>query len=241
MGFVFGNDVIYHKTGGYYIWRPKNTRWIRRWDPGVFVNYYQTASTGKLQQADINIFPVWIIFKDNSKLTWDIFLNRQQIDFAFSPLSIPIAKGAYNYVRNSVAYASDASKKLSGSLAYEWGGYYNGSLKGLNTWVRFAPLPRISLRADYTRNAFRGVGVQEQDSNIDLYSGELRMAYNPRLQASLFYQYNSLDQQGRWNARGSWEFAPLSFLYIVFNETSFKNLPVKNQSVINKISYLKQF
>ncbi len=241
MGFVFGNNVIYHKAGGYYIWRPKNINWIRRWDPGVFVNYYQTASNGKLQQAEVDIFLVWIFFKDNSLLTWDIFLNRQEVDFDFRPVSIPIARGNYSYVRNNIAYAADASKKLSGRLSYEWGGYYNGRLSAIVAWLRFAPIPNISLRADYTRNGFKEVGVNKQNVNIDLYSGELRLAYNPRIQASLFYQYNSLDNQGRWNARGSWEFAPLSFLYLVFNETAFRNSPIRNQSVINKISYLKQF
>jgi hypothetical protein len=38
------------------------------------------------------------------------------------------------------------------------------------------------------------------------------MAANPRMQVSAFYQYNSFDERGRWNIRGSWEFAPLSFL-----------------------------
>ncbi len=241
MGFVFGNDVIYHKAGGYYIWRPKNIKWIRRWDPGVFVNYYQTAGNGKVQQADIDIFPVWIFFKDNSLLTWDIFLNRQEVDVDFRPLSIPISQGSYFYKRNNIAYSSDASKRLSGKLSYEWGGYYNGKLSSTSTWLRFAPIPNISLRADYTRNVLKEVGVNKESVHIDLYSGELRLAYNPRIQASLFYQYNSFDNQGRWNARGSWEFAPLSFLYIVFNETSIKNSSIRNQSVINKITYLKQF
>jgi hypothetical protein len=51
----------------------------------------------------------------------------------------------------------------------------------------------------------------------------------------------SADKQGQWNVRGSWEFAPLSFLYIVFNESDFRETPVKNQSFISKLTYLKQF
>jgi hypothetical protein len=241
MGFVFGNDVIYHKTGGYYIWRPKKLSLIRRWDPGVFVHYYQSASTGKLQQAEIDIFPLWIFFKDNSKLTWDVFLHRQEIDFEFQPLSIPIAQGSYFYTRNNMAYSSDASKKLSGSVAYEWGSYYNGKLRATSCWLRYAPMPNLSLRADYSNNHFKGIGEIQQDITVDVYSAELRLAYTPRLQASLFYQYNSLDKQGRWNMRASWEFAPLSFLYIVFNESAYKDNPMRNQSIINKITYLKQF
>jgi hypothetical protein len=61
------------------------------------------------------------------------------------------------------------------------------------------------------------------------------------MQLSAFYQYNTFDKRARWNARGSWEFAPLSFLYLVFNESSFRDNPVQNQSFISKLTYLKQF
>jgi hypothetical protein len=75
----------------------------------------------------------------------------------------------------------------------------------------------------------------------NLYNAELRTALNPQLQLSAFYQYNSYDHQGQWNARASWEFAPLSFLYLVYNQNDFAGSPVTSQSVITKISYLKQF
>jgi hypothetical protein len=61
------------------------------------------------------------------------------------------------------------------------------------------------------------------------------------MQLSAFYQYNTFDERGRWNVRGSWEFAPLSFVYVVFNENDFRQTDSRNRSVINKISYLKQF
>ena len=61
------------------------------------------------------------------------------------------------------------------------------------------------------------------------------------MQVSGFYQYNTFDKRGRWNIRGSWEFAPLSFVYLVFNESSFRDSPVQNQSFISKLTFLKQF
>ncbi|MCW5911011.1 MAG: hypothetical protein KIT62_08050 [Cyclobacteriaceae bacterium] len=69
----------------------------------------------------------------------------------------------------------------------------------------------------------------------------MRLAWDANIQLSLFYQYNSFNEQGRWNVRGSWQFAPLSFLYLVFNETNFINSQERNQSGICKLSYLKQF
>jgi hypothetical protein len=68
-----------------------------------------------------------------------------------------------------------------------------------------------------------------------------RLAANPRMQLSAFYQYNTFDERGRWNVRGSWEFAPLSFVYLVLNENDIRQTNSRNRSEINKISYLRQF
>jgi len=243
MGFVFANNTLYHNPGGYFIWRPKGKlgRLIRRWDPGAYINYYQNANNLKLQQADIYLFPVYIIFQSGGFLEYAITPTWQQIDFPFQQLGIPIPQQQYFYTRQYVSHRTDQSKKLSLVTKFEWGNYYNGYLQTLLVTGRVAPIPNIALSGTYERNHFRRLGANRQDLNTDLVTASLRLAYNPRLQASVFYQYNSFDERGRWNVRGSWEFAPLSFLYVVFNETNFRHSLVKSQSVINKITYLKQF
>ncbi|HYE56381.1 MAG TPA: DUF5916 domain-containing protein, partial [Chitinophagaceae bacterium] len=243
MGFVFATNTLYHNPGGYYIWRPKGKlgKLIRRWDPGAYINLYQHAGNLQLQQADIYLFPVYIILQSGGFIEYAITPTWQNIDFSFQQLSIPIEQKKYFYTRQYVAYNTDQSKKLSLASKYEWGRYYNGNLQTLLLTGRLAPLPNIALSCTYERNHFRDLGLYREDLETDLITASLRLAYNPRIQASVFYQYNSFDQQGRWNVRGSWEFAPLSFLYVVFNETSFRNSPVQHQSIINKITYLKQF
>ena len=77
---------------------------------------------------------------------------------------------------------------------------------------------------------------------VDLISFGTRFALNPRLQISSFYQYNSFDQQGRLNIRASWEYQPLSFVYLVFNDAQIDDEfnPLSEQQVISKISLIKQ-
>ncbi len=241
MGFVFQNDVIQHNPGGYYIVRPKGKRWnwIRRWDPGVFVNYYQNASDGRFQSAEIDIFPVYFIFQDGGKFTGSILPTWEH--FFFQPLGIAVAPGNYYYTRYQLYYRSDASKKISSSLSYQWGNYYNGTLQEVEAGIRLAPVPNIAFSAEYTYNGIHNLGEEATNKDLHLLTGELRLAYNPRIRASAFYQYNTATQQGRWNVRGSWEFAPLSFLYLVFNDHSFRDSPLQNQSLIGKLTYLKQF
>ena len=109
--------------------------------------------------------------------------------------------------------------------------------------LRYAPLPNIAITGDYEHNNINGVGILEEDLDTDLYSASLRLALNPKVQLSSFYQYNSFDKQGRWNIRFSWEYMPLSFIYLVFNDTQTDLFdPVQRTTqFISKITFLKQF
>lgn len=241
MGFVYQNNVVKHNPGGYLIIRPKNIKWIRSYEPDLFANYYHNAHDGKFQQADIYASPVFIFFRDNSFLQSSVYLNWQRINFDFGIFDIPIAQKDYFYPRYSFAYNTDKSAKIAVGSTYQFGNFYNGNLNTLSANIRIAPLPNIAFTGDYEFNQVRNLGINGIDKDVQLFTAGLRLAYNPRIQLSGFYQFNSFNDQNRWNIRGSWEFAPLSFIYIVFNESNFKNLPINNQSIINKITFLKQF
>jgi hypothetical protein len=59
----------------------------------------------------------------------------------------------------------------------------------------------------------------------------------------LLYQYNSFDNRSRVNLRGSWEFQPLSFLYLVYNsnQSTLDRITQRSDQAIAKLTYLKQF
>lgn len=243
MGFVFANNTIHHNPGGYYIWRPKGKlgKLIRRWDPGFFVNYYQNANDFSQQESSLYIFPIYIITSSNAQIEYSVFPTWQLYNFSFAILGRDIPIGNYYVTRQLIRYESDASKKASIESKYEFGGYFNGKLNTLTLSGRLAPIPNIALTASYEHSNFKDFGVKNEDFRTDLYSVGLRVAPNPRIQLSSFYQYNTFDSRGRLNLRGSWEFAPLSFLYLVFNESNFRENSTQNQSFISKVSFMKQF
>lgn len=243
MGFVRQKDVIRHNPGGYYVWRPKND-WIRRWDPGVFVNYNHDATDPtSFQQASLYIFPIYTWFKDNSFLEVSTTPTWQNINFDFAPLGLQIEQDRYFYARYLARYNTDQSKKWSARVGVDFGDFYNGTRTTINAAARFAPIPHATLSLDYERNDINGVGLLQEDLITDLYTANLRLALNPRLQLSTFYQYNSFNEQGRWNIRFSWEYMPLSFIYLVFNDTQTDIFdPVQRSTqFISKITFLKQF
>ncbi|MCG8323021.1 MAG: carbohydrate binding family 9 domain-containing protein [Cytophagales bacterium] len=244
MGFVFQKNVIWHNPGGYFIWRPKNIPWIRRFDPGAFFNYYHDASEpGNFQQGSIYLFPIYLIFTNGSFFQYAIFPTWQNINFDFAPLDIPIAQDDYYYTRHQINFNTDRSAKFSLSGNVNWGKFYNGIRTTIEGGLRFAPIPHATLTADYEYNNLKNLGEANENLKTHLTTIGSRFALNPRLQLSAFYQYNTFDDQGRWNIRGSWEYRPLSFIYIVFNDNRISGLeqPFEEQQLIGKITFLKQF
>jgi len=88
------------------------------------------------------------------------------------------------------------------------------------------------------------VGEPKTTTVIDLYGLQARLALNPRIQLTGFYQKNSANNADNYNIRLSWEYMPLSYVYLVLNHYGFTNLQSKTQAedhAIAKISFLKQF
>ena len=128
-------------------------------------------------------------------------------------------------------------------LEYDFGNFYNGSRNTLQFSGRLAPVPQAALTIDYEYNDINSVGIDAMDLSTHLVTVGSRFALNPRIQLSTLYQYNSFDEQGRWNLRFSWEYQPLSFIYIVYNNSENNDFleSNRNQQVISKVTLIKQF
>ncbi|MEM6801017.1 MAG: DUF5916 domain-containing protein [Bacteroidota bacterium] len=149
MGFIRQSNLIRHNPGGYYIWRPKKLDWIRRWDPGVFVNVNHDAiDPSRFQQASLYIFPIYFWFKDNSFIEASLSPSWQNINFDFSPLGIDIDQDRYYYMRYLIRYNTDLSKKWSLRFSYDFGNFYNGDRNTLRLSGRLAPIPHAALTVD---------------------------------------------------------------------------------------------
>lgn len=243
-GFVSRHNVAAINSGFFFnirrLWFPK---WLRALEPGMFPEIYFNAQTRGLQEARVSLNPIWITLQNGGFFGAFFDPTFQHIEETFSPVGIDIQPGIYRYVRNSVMAGSDPSKKISFFGFTSWGSYYDGRLWSLQTNVRFAPIPHWQLSLNFENNRFREVGVNQENADVYLWSIEKRIALNPRLQLTGFYQFNASDNREVWNVRFSWEFRPLSFFYIVFNRRGYDQVNERNQSrhLIGKITYLKQF
>jgi hypothetical protein len=250
MGFVSRTDVIGTTPGMNFYYRGDNLPFkniLLAYEPGVLPELYYTASTGKFAEMDLPVWPIWLNFKSGAFFGYNITSSQQHLSSVFSPLGVNIAPGNYQYLFQEIYANTDPSKIINMTLDYKTGTYFNGWLNSGDLKLQFAPIPHISLTGQYSRNQFEGVGELKTSTIVNLYILEGRFALNPQLQLTGIYQKNSLNNADSYNLRLSWEFSPLSYVYLIYNRGVtgvLNNMVIQTQAedhLIAKISYLQQF
>ena len=247
MGFVSRSDVIGTTPGMNWYYRGKLLPFkkiLRAFEPGFLPELYWQASSGKFIEQSLYFYPMWLNFQSGAYLGYGIIPSHQVLLGPFTPLNITIPAGNYDFFQHDIWYSTDPSKFISLAGEYKWGGYFNGRLINADWKLQFAPIPHISIQAELNRNHFIKVGENKTSEKVDLYIIQGRLALNPQLQIIGFYQKNSLDHSDSYYIRFSWEYRPLSYIYLIFNHAGSYNIQQLKQTEdheIFKVSYLKQF
>lgn len=239
IGFISRENLLTHNAGLIPVFRPSwKPKFVRSYQPGIFVDASERASDLVMQEGSVSIYPIYLNFNDGSLLSAAYIYNWQLLTEPLDLLNLSIDKGNYYFHRYRVSYNSDLSKKISFSGSVETGGYYNGDLTSYTAELKIAPIPHISFINSYEYNTFKGLGAEKTDFDTHLFTSTLRLALNANIQLSGFYQYNTFEKESRINIRFSWQYKPLSYIYLVYNSTE---LPGSlEQQGIFKINFLKQ-
>ncbi len=223
-------------------WLPS---FVRSYNPGIYAYIFHNSvdghhlfSYGGLNLIDFN-------FQDGSNISFTIEPNRQDLEASFFPVGIEVAPGSYTYTRFYLNASTNPSAKLSGALNTSFGAFYDGSLERYTFSTRLAPIPHIELEGSYQLTRIHNLGISEQNEETHLFRIGPRLALNPRLLFSALYQYNSASDLHAVNARVSWEFLPLSYMYLVLNSSLINDSDplqrLNQQQYIAKVSYVHQF
>jgi hypothetical protein len=225
-------------------WFPKNVVFF---NPHLTVSVFNQASTGIFQEASVNLIPFQLIFQDLSKFNINVTSSWENLTANFQPVrNINIASGNYEFNRYEVYYLSNSAAPYGIETRVSTGRYYNGQLNSYYVSVKAAPSPYLSLVMSYTREDFKNTGIGAASTTTHLLAPMLRLASSPKVQLSAFYQYNTDARNGSLNARFSWEYKPLAFIYLVYNSlnnfypTPF-GIPQKQENSILKLTFIKQF
>jgi hypothetical protein len=244
-GFVSRTDATMVRPVWRYDWRPG---WRPEWLRGITTNLdnqaFWATSTGALTDAYAD-WSVGLNLQDGGTVTLGAVTTAQRPTSSFAPVTgVTVPAGTYDYARVGLTAQSDQSKPVSFGGSVVTGPYFDRQLLETSVTGRFSPGPRFAIEGTALRTAFTGNGP---DVRAYLLQPLVRVGLTPRMNLSSFYQYNTDAGRGTLNVRYAWEWAPLSYLFIVYNDgTNFGNglldptaLPDRRQLVM-KLSWMGQ-
>ncbi len=195
------------------------------------------------QNTDYNIFSSWQAkFKSQEEIAVRLFNRYTFLTDPFDPTGtdggteLPGDVG-YHYTSYEVSFQSDRRRVFSYSLEPGYGDFYNGTrfvFEG-DLSLRLQPTVFISMGVNYN-----SIKLPEPYESADLWliSPRINITFNKSVFWSTLVQYsNQLDNLG-FNSRLQWRFAPLSDLFLVYNDNYFVNsfMP-RNRSINLKLTY----
>jgi len=245
-GFLGLEDYMLLSPGIDLDLRPKwLPSFIRSYGPDGSADVFWSASDGRFDQAIVNFSPLDLEWQTGGEFEVRFNQEWQSLESTFEPLGLEIGPGNYQFTNVRFSLGSDFSKKLAGWVRHTTGSYYDGRLTTWQGDFRVSPSPYVELLGTYRYNEFSSVGELEENLNTHLLSTTARLALNPRVRLEGSFQYNSSNEAQIWNIRFSWEYLPLSFIYLVFNDNLSQGFVPEDrfetQELIGKITLIHQF
>lgn len=218
-GFVSRGDVLYTSPAIIGDVRPSwKPSFLRGFKPAILADLYHGPRDGRLQEGYAQAYLDFVFM--NGALVYpyvERHWQRPTADLALIP-GVGVTAGRYAYRRAGLVARSDRSARLSATLDANTGGFFDGTLDRVTTAVRWVPRPQLAAELSWDASRLRDVGTPGMRVTTHLVAPELRLAWSPRLQLTAFYQYNTSVERGTLNARFSWEYAPLSYVFVVVND-----------------------
>ncbi|MBL8137598.1 MAG: carbohydrate binding family 9 domain-containing protein [Acidobacteria bacterium] len=248
-GFVVRNDYIRISPAVTLDWRPSwRPRFVRRIQPGFTLEHFIDPKGGAVQEGFLSLRPFTLQFENGGTLQYSALPNWQRLRTPFRPVpGVAVPPGSYDYLRHAITLQTDPSTRVAFRFEGQVGGYFDGTLETWRGVLQATPDPRVAVSADYTINRLDGVGGLRSALTTHLLGLETRLATTPRLQLVSFVQWNTVARQFTANARLAWEYRPLSFFTIVYNDRSpvdgrgvMTPAPFTSRQLLVKLTWLRQ-
>ncbi|NDP28869.1 MAG: carbohydrate binding family 9 domain-containing protein [Flavobacterium sp.] len=205
---------------------------ILLWDPSL-----------DFKNTDYDLMSSWkATFKDQSKFEIELTNSFTFLFDSFDPTNTDGAlelPGDQGYYYNSVkfGYQSDMRKRFAFEAGSEVGQFYNGKRFSVNSMMtlRFQPKVFLSLVLNYDQ-----ITLPDPYASADIWliSPKIDVTFSKSIFWSTLIQYSNQKDNLGFNSRLQWRFAPLSDLYIVYNDNYFVNsFQPKTRSINLKLTY----
>ncbi len=241
LGFVRRTDILKSFVRIERVFWPK--KGVLNSHSFQFRPFFNWSPSLDLKKTDHALRGSWEArFKDFSMVSASFNNRFTYLTEDFEPTgkddAIPLP-GNFGYHYNSLdfEYRSDSRKIFAYSAESEIGRFFNGkrySVQGRMTY-RIQPKVFISLLFDYNK-----IELPQPYSSADLWllSPKIEVTFNKSLFWSTLVQYSTQQDNLGFNSRLQWRFAPLSDLYLVYNDNYFvDSFAPRSRSINLKLTY----
>jgi hypothetical protein len=241
LGFIRRTDVVKGALGIERVFWPKKGSIqshsfqffpIVTWSPSM-----------DLKNTDYNLMSSWESrFKDQSQLSFQLNNEYTFLSDDFDPTGtdggVPIpGNQGYHYNSVELEYRSDRRRIFAFGVEPSIGEFFNGdrfSVQGSVT-MRFQPKVFLSLVVNYDKISLPD---PHPSAEIWLVSPKIDITFSKSVFWSTLIQYSNQRDNLGINSRLQWRFAPLSDLYLVYNDNYFVNSFMPRSRSINlKLTY----
>ncbi len=125
-----------------------------------------------------------------------------------------VPPGEYQWVRYVLTAELAEKRRVSGTVTWSSGGFYDGDLDTLEAELVLKPSATFNAQLAAELNT---VDLPEGSFTEDLYSLRLQFNFSSDLQISSFLQYDNQSRSLGTNTRLRWTFHPLGDLFVVYN------------------------
>ena len=241
LGYVPRRDVFKQGNSVRRYFYPENSRITRHSLRFLSILYFRPSLDYK--RTDHDLVLSWMPeFKDLSTL--DIRLSNNYI-FLSAPFDPTRTKGAqplpgnkgYNFNQISAEYLSSNAGLLSFTARAETGQFYNGHNFSARTAISFRIQPWVLFSLGLNYDAIR-LPDPYPDANLWLVTPKVDVTFSKSVFWSTLVQYSNQRDNLGINSRLQWRFAPLSDLYLVYNDNYFtSNFGPNFRSINLKVTY----
>jgi hypothetical protein len=242
VGFVRRSDFRRTFLSARFSPRPANIKHVRKFTWEATLDYVENGAGQLESREQTGRFNTE--FENSDQLA---FQASNQFEMLLRPFPIAprvtVPMGSYLFPDGQVSYTLGQQRRVSGTVAVQRGGFYDGTITGLSyTTARISVIKPLSVEPTIAINR---VELPAGNFTTRLLRARTDYAFSPRMFVSALLQYNSSDNSFSSNLRFRWEYRPGSELFAVYTDEHDTLGPrlslLKNRAFVLKINRLFRF
>lgn len=249
-GEDFRSDLGFFRRTGFLKLGPEYTFRIYPKNPNVnSYNFTQRSFLVFNPAIDYKLTDRWFIssirknYLNNTNLALQFTNRYEYLTTGFDPtrsengVSLP-SDSSYLFSDLELSYRSDQRKRFNFDSKISYGSFYNGTKFTLENEINWRKQPIVNASMIFNFNAIK-LPKPYASKNIWLVSPKIDFTFTKTLTWTTFVQYNTQGENLGVNSRLQWRFAPLSDLFLVYNDNyiSTDNFSPRYRSFNLKFTY----